>query len=424
MKNLEDVNILFVDDDQNVLNGLQRFLRKEKYNTFFASSGQDALDLIRRRFFEVVVMDIRMPKMTGIELAAKVKELHPDTIRMFLSATRDIENTIESINRCEVYRFIPKPLEPAAFKRSILDAIETYLLKTERQELLTELSARNRQLEKAYDDLEQTRIAKEELDKKSQQMQSRIEQLLLQTSAPALLQGASCSQITLPSGYLDGDFSEFVVYDNNKFDLLIGDVMGKGSQAALVAAGVKSRFLKIIAEKSYQGSRFRLSELSDILSQVHACSIEELTGLQMFITLNLARFDLQQKHMAFIDCGHPKILQFHAASGGVEYLEGTDLPFGVDPAPEFFVRTVDFLPGDVFCFYSDGVTEAENREGEQYDTRRLAEVIKGFHHLDPDGLVDRVRSEVLQFIDAEQFDDDFSCIIIRVDGEHAQSVKL
>jgi len=415
MKRVEEVNVLFVDDDQNVLNSLHRFLRRAKYSSYFALGGEEALALMAERVFEVVVMDIRMPQMTGIELAARVKDLYPDTIRIFLSATRDIENTIDSINRCEVYRFIPKPLEPEIFKSSILEAIETSLLKAERRELIRELSQRNQELEKAYADLEQARLAKEELDRKSQQVQSRIEQLLLQASPPASLAGASCSSISLASGYLDGDFSEFVTYDNDKFDLLTGDVMGKGIQAALVAAGVKSRFLKIISEQSYRNSPFELSGLARILLELHSCSIAELTRLQMFITLNLARFDLKRKQMAFIDCGHPKILQLNAATGRVDVLEGVDLPLGVDPEPEFAVKVVDFHPGDVFCWYSDGVTEAENSAGEQFGVLRLVEVLQKYNLLDPDGLLQKICSEVQQFSGGENFEDDFSCISLRID---------
>jgi len=136
MLTIENLAILFVDDEPDILSSLGRFLRKEPYQILFAEGGKNALSVMKSNAIHIVVSDLRMPEMNGMELIQKVKTLYPDVIRVILSATRDVEQTIESINSGEVYRFIPKPLDPESFKRIMLDAIDYYRIKTERQEFL------------------------------------------------------------------------------------------------------------------------------------------------------------------------------------------------------------------------------------------------------------------------------------------------
>lgn len=146
MNNREEISILFVDDETDILQSLQRFLRRERYQKHFVDNGRAALDLLAGTQVDIVVSDLRMPVMNGIELIKEVKRLYPDTVRMIVSGSQDIEQIIESINKGEVFRFIPKPVDPEAFKAILHDAIDYYCMKIERQELFEEISHKNQQL--------------------------------------------------------------------------------------------------------------------------------------------------------------------------------------------------------------------------------------------------------------------------------------
>jgi putative nucleotidyltransferase with HDIG domain len=112
--------VLFVDDEPMLLQGLSRMLRTEKdtFEATFATSGEEALSMLSKGQFDVVVTDISMPHMNGLELLSKVKDLYPDTVRIILSGEPDVSLSIKSVNVS--HRFLNKPCDPVVLKSTIL----------------------------------------------------------------------------------------------------------------------------------------------------------------------------------------------------------------------------------------------------------------------------------------------------------------
>lgn len=104
-------NILFVDDEVNVLNGLRRMLRNRKteWNMVFVDSGNKALELLEETAFDVVVSDMRMPGMSGARLLANIRGKYPRMTRIALSGYSDTEMILESIKATHL--FIAKPAD-------------------------------------------------------------------------------------------------------------------------------------------------------------------------------------------------------------------------------------------------------------------------------------------------------------------------
>lgn len=114
--------ILFVDDEPLVLDGLRRTLRKLRgdYDMEFAGGGEQALEIMETRPFDVIVTDMRMPGMNGAELLNRVMELYPGTIRLVLSGHADQD----MIAKCHgvAHQFLSKPCDPDLLTRCILQA--------------------------------------------------------------------------------------------------------------------------------------------------------------------------------------------------------------------------------------------------------------------------------------------------------------
>ncbi len=128
--------ILFVDDEPNVLNGIRRqFYRK--YDMEFAVNGHDAISLFSsQQKFAVVVSDMRMPEMDGIELLSRIKAQSPNTVRVMLTGNSDQYTAMQAINEGSIFRFITKPCSPDNMA-SILDAaLDQYRLINAERELL------------------------------------------------------------------------------------------------------------------------------------------------------------------------------------------------------------------------------------------------------------------------------------------------
>ena len=134
---MEKRTVLFVDDEEKVLTSLRRGLLGEPYETLFAQSGKEALEILRRNQIHVLVTDMRMPEMSGLELHRTVKQRYPYIIRMVLSGYADIDTLLGSINQGEIFRFIRKPWKSnEEFKTTIRQAIEFYDLHSEREMLI------------------------------------------------------------------------------------------------------------------------------------------------------------------------------------------------------------------------------------------------------------------------------------------------
>ena len=128
--------ILLVDDEPNVLHALQRQLRK-RFDLRTAESGEAALRLLKTEGpFAVIVSDMRMPEMNGVELLATVKTLYPDTVRLMLTGNADQETAIEAVNSGQIFRFLTKPCPPALLITSLVLAVRQHRLLTAEQELL------------------------------------------------------------------------------------------------------------------------------------------------------------------------------------------------------------------------------------------------------------------------------------------------
>lgn len=112
-------NILFVDDEQNILSGLKRMLRSMRgdFEMFFTESGDSALEILANNSIDVVISDMRMPGMDGAELLAKVKEKHPHTIRIVLSGHADEEAIMKTIGI--THQYLSKPCDPDVLKGTI-----------------------------------------------------------------------------------------------------------------------------------------------------------------------------------------------------------------------------------------------------------------------------------------------------------------
>jgi sigma-B regulation protein RsbU (phosphoserine phosphatase) len=541
MKDFSEIAILFVDDEQDTLGSLNRFLRKEPYKKYFAKSGKEALELLETHDIKILLTDLRMPEMTGMELINQVKISHPDIVRVILSGIHDIDQIIESINTGEVFRFIPKPIEPQGFKKIIRDAIDYFQLKTERQMLFDQLETKNKELSKVNDALRimsaelrqsetqfrtmndsafdpifllneqgfivyvnlaaetifgipdrafhmkrftdiilpqpnscalynacknpahnleslrdgnvrridgikkdgssiplevttgtllldsvhhtvviardiSSRIEEEKSRARYEQMQqeleTQIEQKLLQSNIPKALDGASMGQFMVSSGHLNGDFAEFILYDNKHTDILIGDVMGHGILSALVGAGLKSLFLKTVAQTKHQ--RNKLPGLQDIVTHLHEQCILELLDIGIYATLLFIRLDLENGEFSMIDCGHTPTIHFHADKGICTLLKGENLPVGMIEKQEYLTASFPLKQNDILVMYSDGITESLLPDNTMFGTERLRDLIIQYHELQPDALIEKISDHVYEFTGRHTFDDDATCIVIRI----------
>jgi response regulator RpfG family c-di-GMP phosphodiesterase len=128
--------VLLVDDEAQVLDALQRLLRKQ-FEVTVASEGKEAMKLVLSKgSFAVVVSDLRMPGMDGVSLLYCMRQAAPDMVRVLLTGYADIEVAITAVNQGNIFRFLRKPCPPATLLRALEDSAEQHRLIMAERELL------------------------------------------------------------------------------------------------------------------------------------------------------------------------------------------------------------------------------------------------------------------------------------------------
>ena len=120
---MDNITILFVDDELSILSTLKRLLRREPYDILTADSGQQGLDILAEKSVNIVISDMRMPHMSGAEFLQQVKQHYPQTKRIIMSGYADIEAVVDAVNKGGICHFISKPWDNDELKTIICDLV-------------------------------------------------------------------------------------------------------------------------------------------------------------------------------------------------------------------------------------------------------------------------------------------------------------
>ncbi len=130
----EKRTVLFVDDDEIILRSIKRGFLDEPYNQLLAKSGEEALDILQKEEVHVIVTDMRMPGMDGVELLKIVREKYPHIVRIILSGYADLSDLQAEFSEQEIFKFITKPWKlEEDFKKVIWQALDHYNLQNKHE---------------------------------------------------------------------------------------------------------------------------------------------------------------------------------------------------------------------------------------------------------------------------------------------------
>lgn len=127
--------ILIVDDEENVLNSLKRLFRKEPYEILTAINGEEGLKILDDHQVDLIISDLKMPEMNGIEFLKRAKEKDPVPLRIMLTGHADLKSVIDVIDQGEIYRFLLKPWDDEELKMTIRQALDYHNLWKENRTL-------------------------------------------------------------------------------------------------------------------------------------------------------------------------------------------------------------------------------------------------------------------------------------------------
>lgn len=140
------INLLYVDDEENNLVSFKATFRL-KYNVTIALSADEAMKILDKKPFEIIITDQRMPNMTGIEFLEKVLEKYPDPIRILLTGFTDYNAVIDAVNKGKIYHYLSKPWKEEELELTINNAYDAYSKNMEIKTMNGKLATSNDQLE-------------------------------------------------------------------------------------------------------------------------------------------------------------------------------------------------------------------------------------------------------------------------------------
>jgi response regulator RpfG family c-di-GMP phosphodiesterase len=157
IKEAPKLRLLLLDDEPDIINALKRLLRRD-YELVTFNDGYEALDYLAENDIELIMSDMRMPKIDGANFLAKSRELRPHAVRLLLTGYSDMESTVKAINDGGVYTYTGKPWDNHELKSVLMKAAEHYLLKNETRQLNEKITKSNAKLAKFNQSLE-TKVA-------------------------------------------------------------------------------------------------------------------------------------------------------------------------------------------------------------------------------------------------------------------------
>ncbi len=204
-------SVLFVDDEQRVLKSLKRGLISEPYRPLFALSGKEALELLAAEPVQVIVSDMKMPGMNGLELLQEVAQKYPDVIRLVLSGYSHTSTVLAAVNEGRIFRYITKPWSiDNDIKPALTAALELFERRVEERREAERLQVDNLQLKGELDDGRKTvsqtkKVASEIYLRKTNAQRRSLERV------QEILNYVSNQAINLEMGELEEESRKLVV---------------------------------------------------------------------------------------------------------------------------------------------------------------------------------------------------------------------
>jgi serine phosphatase RsbU (regulator of sigma subunit) len=190
--------------------------------------------------------------------------------------------------------------------------------------------------------------------------------------------------------------------------VLVADVSGKGTSAALYMAELKGLVLSL--SRIHQSPARLLSEANRILTR----NLDS----RSFITMTYAVVDMVTRRLCFARAGHNPLIHFEADSGRTRVLSPPGMGLGMDAGDRFDAvlqeLEVPLVSGDVFLFFTDGLSEAMNVRAELFGERRLREVLEQGEALGSDELKERILAEIRGFVGDAAQHDDMTLVVLKV----------
>jgi sigma-B regulation protein RsbU (phosphoserine phosphatase) len=379
MKNKEEEHFKVLVIDDSYINRV--FIKKlistslPNYDYVEADSGLLGIKMTKKEKPDVILLDIMMPDLDGYEVCRKIKaneELKEIPI-IFISALNEIEDKEKGFEVGGV-DYITKP----AHSKEIIARIKThsklYRIQKDLKEYINKV---DRDLKMAQKFQREMLPTKENFD-----------ELYIKWDFQ-------------PSFNVSGDIFGIIEKKGETFVYIV-DVSGHGAASAMLSLIIKREIESIIVDKNY-------SDLKEILFQLDD---KEKTLFSDGVYFTAAIVKLEDDKITICNAGHRSPIIYK--NGEIETFENNNFPLGmglIDKKENIIVHETSFHKGDIFIMFTDGLVEAENENGVQFEDKRIKDILKNENFEDITNIIEKIKKDFLNFLNEKKPEDDITLLV-------------
>ncbi|MSV29894.1 MAG: response regulator [Bryobacterales bacterium] len=382
--------ILIVDDEADLeLLVRQRFRKKIRDGEFdfcFALNGQEALEKLQQDpSIDIVMSDINMPVMDGLTLLSRLSDINRLLKTVIVTAYGDMRNIRTAMNR-GAYDFLTKPIDFVDFETTINKTVQELRGIREGQKASEQLKAIQNELSVA----------------------TRIQQSILPRKFPAFPERADFDVYgaMIPAQEVGGDFYDFFLIDEARLGFAVGDVSGRGVASAIFMAACRT----LLKATALQGV-----PAAECVKYVNSVMSKEKESA-MFVTLVYGILDTATGEIEYCVGGHNPPYVFTGSASRAALDGPSGMIVGLFEDAEYEIGRVTLKPGDALLLYTDGVTEAQNKDGDGFHEERLEAVLERSGDKKVREIVDDLIGEVRGFTAGTPQSDDITVLALRYSG--------
>ena len=333
--------ILTIDDEPLVREILTAYLEDSGYAVLEAGDGQTGIEMIRREPLDLVLCDLRMPGVDGLQVLATVTREFPELPILVVSGMGGISDAIQAL-KLGAWDYVTKPIEDMMVLEHAIDhALERARLRRENREHREHLETINEQLRQTVRQLREDESA------------ARRIQFQLLPENDKVYRHYRFSRHLLTSQYLSGDFVDYFAIDGDHLGFYIADVSGHGVSSAFVTVMLKSymgRYRELHRQNRDRGILNPAETLSRLNREIFGCHMDK------YLTMFYGVIDWSNNHLRYSSGGQfpfPILFDGERAS----YIGKKSLPIGLFDFAHFQNESLRLPPRFAMILISDGILE-------------------------------------------------------------------
>ena len=362
--------LLIVDDEEEVRLLLCKFAEKAGFSTIGAGNGRTALKMLTQYDPNVILSDIQMPEMDGMELLNELKQQEINIPVIIMTAFATIDRAVDAM-KLGASDFITKPVN--------FDYLRQVIQRVLRQ---SELEKKVREHERQL--------------KNDLRLATKVQQCMLPSEFDD-------GRIKMHFRYeplieIGGDYLTTKQYEDGSLIAALYDVTGHGVSAALIASMIHFQLTDLFIQSH---------EPYHIIEQINNLTVEKFSITGLFCTMALIRIDVQNGELTMVNAGHPEIFVWRNKENKIDCISSQILPIGLQAASlnQSSQLTIPIASGDKIILYTDGFTESRKENGDILGSERFLDIIYQAIDHPPKEMIDQIFKQVEDYRDFEPADD-------------------